>query len=162
MDGDFEIDRLALTRYGVGQPAPRNEDPMLLRGNGRYTDDLNLPGQAYAVIVRSRYAHGVINAIGTTEAIGMPGVLGIYTRPDLDIDRIELRRRNHIPEAAMPHKRSTTGLRRYSASGRRQSRSATDSTPRARWARSPTIDAWRRWKRLSPTRRKRARGSSRG
>jgi CO/xanthine dehydrogenase Mo-binding subunit len=63
MDGDITIDtidRLALTWFGVGQPVPRNEDPTLLRGEGRYTDDLNLPGQAYAVIVRSRHAHGVI------------------------------------------------------------------------------------------------------
>ncbi len=83
MDGDFDIDRLALTKYGIGQPVPRNEDPTLLRGNGRYTDDLNLPGQAYAVIVRSRYAHGVISEIDTEEARAMPGVLGVYTGPDL-------------------------------------------------------------------------------
>ena len=62
MDGDINIDQLAFTKFAVGQPVPRNEDPILLRGQGRYTDDLNLPGQAYAVIVRSRYAHGVINA----------------------------------------------------------------------------------------------------
>jgi carbon-monoxide dehydrogenase large subunit len=43
-----------LTKFGIGQPVPRNEDPTLLRGEGRYTDDLNLSGQAYAVIVRSR------------------------------------------------------------------------------------------------------------
>jgi aerobic carbon-monoxide dehydrogenase large subunit len=61
----------------------RNEDPILLRGEGRYTDDLNLPGQAYAVIVRSRYAHGVIKAIDTEEAQAMPGVLGIYAGAEL-------------------------------------------------------------------------------
>jgi aerobic carbon-monoxide dehydrogenase large subunit len=42
-----------------------------------------VPGQAYAVIVRSRYAHGVINAMDTEEARAMPGVLGVYTGPDL-------------------------------------------------------------------------------
>src|SRR5262249_12871185 len=68
---------------GIGQPVPRNEDPILLRGQGRYTDDLNLPGQAYGVIVRSRHAHGVIRSINTAEALAMPGVLGIYTGPDL-------------------------------------------------------------------------------
>jgi aerobic carbon-monoxide dehydrogenase large subunit len=83
MDGSIEIDRLALTKFGIGQPVPRNEDPMLVRGQGRYTDDLNLAGQAYAVIVRSRYAHGIVNAIDTEEARAMPGVLGIYTGPDL-------------------------------------------------------------------------------
>ena len=42
----------------IGQPVRRTEDPTLLRGEGRYTDDLNEPGQAYAYIVRSPYAHG--------------------------------------------------------------------------------------------------------
>ena len=45
---------IGLTKFGVGQPVPRKEDPKLLRGEGRYTDDVNLPGQLYAVIVRSR------------------------------------------------------------------------------------------------------------
>src|SRR5882757_9915773 len=74
MDGNIDIDRLALTKFGIGQPVPRNEDPMLVRGQGRYTDDLNLPGQAYAVIVQSRYAHDIINAIDTIEARAMPGM----------------------------------------------------------------------------------------
>jgi aerobic carbon-monoxide dehydrogenase large subunit len=85
VDGDINIaiDALAFSKFALGQPVPRNEDPTLLRGEGRYTDDLSLPGQAYAVIVRSRYAHGVINAIDTEDAQAMPGVLGIYTGPDL-------------------------------------------------------------------------------
>jgi CO/xanthine dehydrogenase Mo-binding subunit len=64
-------------KFAVGQPVPRNEDPTLLRGQGRYTDDLNLPAQAYAVMVRSGYAHGVINGIDIADALQMPGVLGI-------------------------------------------------------------------------------------
>jgi len=83
MDGDANLDQLAFSKFAVGQPVPRNEDPMLVRGEGRYTDDLNLPGQAYAVMVRSGYAHGVINGIDIEEAAQMPGVLGIYTGPDL-------------------------------------------------------------------------------
>ena len=55
---------LALMKFGVGQPVLRSEDPVLVRGQGRYTDDINLPGQAYAVIVRSREAHGVLRAGG--------------------------------------------------------------------------------------------------
>ena len=69
MDGDANLDRLAFSKFAVGQPVPRNEDQTLLRGQGRYTDDLSLPGQAYAVIVRSRYAHGVIKAIDIEEAL---------------------------------------------------------------------------------------------
>ena len=73
----------SLLKFGIGQPVPRQEDPTLLRGEGRYTDDLNLPGQAYAVMVRSRHAHGTIRALDTAEARAMPGVLGIYTGRDL-------------------------------------------------------------------------------
>jgi aerobic carbon-monoxide dehydrogenase large subunit len=83
MDGNIDIEQLAMTKYGIGQPVPRNEAPILVSGKGRYTDDLNLPGQVYAVIVRSRYALGIINAIDTAEAEAMPGMLGIYTGPDL-------------------------------------------------------------------------------
>jgi aerobic carbon-monoxide dehydrogenase large subunit len=75
---------LSLTKFGIGQPVPRTEDPRLLRGDGRYTDDLKLPGQAYAVMVRSRHAHGIIRGIATGAARAMPGVLGIYTGADLD------------------------------------------------------------------------------
>jgi aerobic carbon-monoxide dehydrogenase large subunit len=75
---------LSLTKFGIGQPVPRTEDPRLLRGDGRYTDDLKLPGQAYAVMVRSRHAHGIIRGIATDAARAMPGVLGIYTGADLD------------------------------------------------------------------------------
>jgi aerobic carbon-monoxide dehydrogenase large subunit len=74
---------LALMKFGIGQPVPRSEDPILVRGEGRYTDDVKLPGEAYAVMVRSRHAHGVIKGIDTTAARAMPGVLGVYTGVDL-------------------------------------------------------------------------------
>lgn len=75
---------IALQKYGVGQPVRRKEDDTLVRGKGRYTDDFNLPGQAYAVVVRSTHAHGVIRGIGTDAARTMPGVLGVWTGKDLD------------------------------------------------------------------------------
>jgi carbon-monoxide dehydrogenase large subunit len=71
-------------RFAIGQPVSRKEDPVLLRGEGRYTDDLSLPGQAYGVIVRSRHAHGALLGIEVAEARGMPGVLGVYTADDLE------------------------------------------------------------------------------
>ncbi len=74
---------LALMKFGIGQSVPRSEDPMLLRGQGRYTDDVTLPGEAYAAIVRSRIAHGVIREIDVAAARNMPGVLGVYTGADL-------------------------------------------------------------------------------
>jgi aerobic carbon-monoxide dehydrogenase large subunit len=73
----------ALTKFGIGQPVLRTEDPILVRGHGRYTDDINLPGQAYAVIVRSPHAHGIIRGIDTEAARAMPGVLAVYTGADL-------------------------------------------------------------------------------
>ena len=71
-------------KYAIGQPVSRMEDPVLLTGRGRYTDDINLTGQAYGVMVRSQIAHGVIDAIDLEEARAMPGVLAIYTVADMD------------------------------------------------------------------------------
>ena len=74
---------LSLTKFGVGQPVRRSEDPKLVRGEGRYTDDVNAPGQAYAVMVRSRDAHGIIRSIDADAARKMPGVLAVLTAADL-------------------------------------------------------------------------------
>ncbi len=74
---------LSLTKFGVGQPVRRSEDPKLVRGDGCYTDDVSRPGQVYAVMVRSRDAHGTIRSIDTTAAKAMPGVLAVYTAADL-------------------------------------------------------------------------------
>jgi carbon-monoxide dehydrogenase large subunit len=74
---------LALTKFGIGQPVRRTEDPTLVRGQGRYTDDIDVPGQAHAVMVRSSNAHGVIRGIDTTAAKEMPGVLAVLTGQDL-------------------------------------------------------------------------------
>ncbi|MGE3651762.1 MAG: xanthine dehydrogenase family protein molybdopterin-binding subunit, partial [Reyranellaceae bacterium] len=83
MDSMTDLD-LAFTKFGVGQPVPRTEDPRLLRGEGRYTDDINLPDQVWAVMVRSRIAHGILKGIDTTAASALPGVLAILTHADLD------------------------------------------------------------------------------
>ena len=66
----------------IGQPVRRTEDPTLLRGEGRYTDDLNEPGQAYAYIVRSPYAHARILSIDAREAEALPGVIAVITSKD--------------------------------------------------------------------------------
>jgi carbon-monoxide dehydrogenase large subunit len=73
----------AIAKFGIGASVPRAEDATLLRGRGRYTDDFALPGQAYAVMVRSRHAHGLIRAIDVAAARAMPGVLAVYTGVDL-------------------------------------------------------------------------------
>jgi aerobic carbon-monoxide dehydrogenase large subunit len=81
--GGAAEDRLAIEKFAVGQSVPRLEDPMLVRGQGRYTDDVSLPGQAYGVMVRSRNAHGVIRGIDIKPALQLPGVLAVYTGADL-------------------------------------------------------------------------------
>lgn len=74
---------IAVQKYGVGQPVRRKEDDTLVRGKGKYTDDFNVAGQAYAWIVRSSHAHGIIKDIDTSAARAMPGVLGVWTGTDL-------------------------------------------------------------------------------
>ena len=67
----------------IGERVARTEDPILLRGEGRYTDDLNEPGQAYLYMVRSPHAHGILKEISFEKAKSMPGVLAVYTAADL-------------------------------------------------------------------------------
>jgi carbon-monoxide dehydrogenase large subunit len=80
---ELVAERMAVEKFAVGQSVPRKEDPMLLRGQGQYTDDIALPAQAYAVMVRSQNGHGVIRKIDVEAARNMPGVLGVYTSADL-------------------------------------------------------------------------------
>ena len=52
----------ARSAYAIGEPVKRKEDGALLRGQGRYTDDINLPDQAYAYVLRSTIAHSAVCA----------------------------------------------------------------------------------------------------
>jgi aerobic carbon-monoxide dehydrogenase large subunit len=72
----------------IGKPLPRKEDARLITGQGRFTDDFNLDGQAYAVMVRSPYPHARIVAIDAAAANTMPGVLGVFTGADVAADKI--------------------------------------------------------------------------
>jgi carbon-monoxide dehydrogenase large subunit len=74
---------LAFEKFAIGQPVPRLEDPRLLRGEGRYTDDLHLPGQLYAAMLRSRHAHGHIRALDLDAARALPGVRLILTAAEM-------------------------------------------------------------------------------
>ena len=69
---------------GIGAPSKRREDVRFLTGNGKYTDDINLRGQAYVAFLRSDVAHGRINGIDTSAAAAMPGVVRIFTGADFD------------------------------------------------------------------------------
>jgi carbon-monoxide dehydrogenase large subunit len=77
-----------MTKFGVAQSVRRVEDPRLLKGNGRYTDDITLPGTTYGVVLRSPHAAAKITGIDTTAAKSIPGVLGVYTSADLKADGI--------------------------------------------------------------------------
>jgi len=70
--------------YAVSQPVTRNEDPRLLRGDGLYTDDKNLDGQAHAVFLRSTIAHGDITSLDVAAAKNAPGVVAVLTVDDLE------------------------------------------------------------------------------
>ncbi len=72
-----------MAKFGLSQPLRRVEDPRLLLGNGRYTDDISLPGQAYGHVLRSPHAAARIAAIDTAAAGALPGVLGVFTYADM-------------------------------------------------------------------------------
>ncbi len=75
-------------KFGMGQAVPRTEDARLLTGGGQYTDDVNLPGQLHAHVLRSPHAHAAIRGIDTAAAKAAPGVVAVYTVADLDADGI--------------------------------------------------------------------------
>jgi carbon-monoxide dehydrogenase large subunit len=83
----------------IGKPLRRKEDLRLLTGNGRYSDDVNLPGQAYAYVLRSPHAHARICSIATTAARAMPGVLAVLTGEDVKADGLK-----DIPHTPIPMK----------------------------------------------------------
>ncbi len=69
--------------FGIGQSVRRTEDDRLLKGEGRYQDDINIDGQAHASFVRSPHAHAKIISIDTEAAAAMPGVIRIATSADV-------------------------------------------------------------------------------
>jgi CO/xanthine dehydrogenase Mo-binding subunit len=88
-----------MIKFGVGQPVTRFEDARLLTGRGRYQDDTDLPGQLYAVFLRSPHAHARIGSIDAAGARDAPGVRAVYTGADYAADGLGM------PKAAMPRKK---------------------------------------------------------
>src|SRR5215467_5041265 len=95
--------------FGIGQPVPREEDPYLVRGAGRYVDDVKLIGQARAYVLRSPHAHARISKIGTQQAKAAPGVLLVLAGSDpavtalgMQKPHIERKRRDGSPQFATP------------------------------------------------------------
>src|SRR2546427_2429748 len=100
-----------MAKFGIGQSVTRFEDVRLLKGEGRYLNDVNLPGQAHAVALRSPHAHARIRAIDVDRALKAPGVLAVLTGADVERDglgtmKMPLRRKrpDGTPMFAPPHR----------------------------------------------------------
>ena len=109
-----------MAKYGIGQSVSRFEDPRLLRGKGRFVDDINQLGQAYAVLVRSPHAHAVIRSIDYAAAASAPGVLAVYTGEDVARDglgtmtvALPRKRPDGSPMFAKAHHGLSSGRVRY-------------------------------------------------
>src|SRR5690348_13535907 len=87
--------------FGIGSSVPRLEDGRLLRGKGRFTDDLNFSHAAFGFVVRSPHAHANIGAIDTSTVETMPGVLAVFTGRDVEREKI-----GPIPCLAFPNTRT--------------------------------------------------------
>lgn len=73
---------------GIGVPVRRKEDQRFITGKGRYTDDINQPGQTHGVFVRSPHAHAGIKSIDRAPALALPGVIAVLDGKDLATDEI--------------------------------------------------------------------------
>jgi carbon-monoxide dehydrogenase large subunit len=109
-----------MSATGIGVSVPRREDHRFITGKGQYTDDINRPGQSYAVFVRSPHAHATLGKIDTSAAIKAPGVLGVFTGADLAADKIGglicgwmIHSKDGSPMKAGPHPALAQGKVRY-------------------------------------------------
>ena len=93
----------------IGKPMPRKEDERLITGKGRFTDDFNLDGQAYAAMVRSPYPHARIVAIDKARAAAMPGVLGVFTGADCAADNLRPIPHDPVPKTKFDMKLTGPG-----------------------------------------------------
>src|SRR6266446_1255541 len=89
----------------IGQALPRKEDVRLLTGAGRFSDDINLEGQAYAAMVRSPHPHARILGVDPTRSRAMAGVLGVFSGADCAADRL-----GPIPHNPLPSTRDDMKL----------------------------------------------------
>jgi carbon-monoxide dehydrogenase large subunit len=97
----FLSSRTRSAREGFGKPILRTEDARLLVGGGCYSDDVNLPGQAYACFVRSPHAHARIGRIEPAAALATPGVTAVLTGEDAAADGVKPL--THSPIPTNPH-----------------------------------------------------------
>jgi carbon-monoxide dehydrogenase large subunit len=107
-----------MEKFGIGQGIKRFEDPRLVRGQGRFHDDVALPGQTHAIVVRSMHAHARIRGIDPSAALKAPGVLAVFTGKDvagLGTMQMTLKRKrpDGSPMFAPPHRGLVQERARY-------------------------------------------------
>src|SRR5580704_10966239 len=78
----------AMSATGIGAAVRRKEDQRFITGKGRFTADIERPGQSHAYFLRSPHAHAKIGKIDTEVAAAMPGVLAVLTGTELSADKI--------------------------------------------------------------------------
>ncbi|MHB1303290.1 MAG: xanthine dehydrogenase family protein molybdopterin-binding subunit [Acidiphilium sp.] len=110
----------AAVKGGIGDSPKRTEDQRFLSGRGRYTADINRPGQAYACFRRSDVAHGHLRAIDTAQATAMPGVIVIFTGEDFARGHVggvpcgwQVHNKDGTPMVEPPHPVLAQGKVRY-------------------------------------------------
>ncbi|HVC60618.1 MAG TPA: xanthine dehydrogenase family protein molybdopterin-binding subunit [Acetobacteraceae bacterium] len=111
---------MTATKFGLAQPVRRVEDPRLLIGAGRYTDDIVLPGLLHGIVLRSPHAAARIGRIDTAAAASLGGVKAIYTAADTRADGIAplpcaapVQNRDGTPQATPPHPVLADGMVRH-------------------------------------------------
>ena len=109
-----------MAEKGIGARVVRKEDQRFVTGKGRYTDDINQPGQAFAVFVRSPHPHAKINGIDKSAAEAMPGVLAVLTGEDVAADKLGnlicgwlVKSKDGSPMKMGPHPLLAQGKARY-------------------------------------------------
>jgi len=105
---------------GIGASVRRKEDHRFLAGRGNYTDDINRPGQLYAVIRRADRPHAKLLSVDTTAAAAAPGVVAVYTGADMQADGVggvpcgwQVHNKDGTPMAEPPHPVLATGKVRH-------------------------------------------------
>ena len=109
-----------MTKFGLAQPVRRVEDPRLLKGGGRYTDDISLPAMLHGIVLRSPHAAARIVALDTSAAAAVPGVKAVYTAADLNADGIapmpcavKVKNRDGSDQVVPPHPVLADGVVRH-------------------------------------------------
>ncbi len=109
-----------MSATGIGASVKRKEDHRFITGKGRYVDDINRPGQAYAYFLRSPHAHANIRSIDASAALAAPGVVAVLTGDDIAADKVGglicgwmIHSKDGSPMKAGPHPALAQGKVRY-------------------------------------------------